>query len=192
MPGRPTGGQLGVPASGGGAGWRRPALGRAEPTGPWRDPGRGVEGRPAAFCRSYMANRSPPAAWSRSLASCWPRRIGVPPQQATDLDTATDGVDQDIADRRTAFGQQLVGVAPPISEEDPVPLERGPQDLDQTREVLGAVHVWHHQVPRRPRAISLRQEPIAHPYRLPVRCRYVTRRRFNRGAVPGVPACPPG
>jgi hypothetical protein len=41
-------------------------------------------------------------------------------------------------------------------------------------------------------AISLRQEPIAHPYRLPVRCRYVTRRRFNRGAVPGVPACPTG
>ena len=49
-----------------------------------------------------------------------------------------------------------------VAQEDPVPGPGRTDDLQETGEVVGSVHLRHHEVPGGPGALRSRKEPVAH------------------------------
>jgi hypothetical protein len=78
-----------------------------------------------------------------------PRHVRAP-HQATHAHAALDRLGEQLGHRRTAVAQQLVGVTPPVGEEEVVAGVERPHLLDQPVEVGAAVHQGLREVARRP------------------------------------------
>ena len=91
------------------------------------------------------------------------------PDQPEDEDTPSCDVGEHVADRGSGPGEQLLGVAPEVSEVDLVVRPRAAQDFVQAGEVFRTVDQWLDQVPRRPAsdvrrrvtALAVAEEPDA-------------------------------
>jgi hypothetical protein len=72
------------------------------------------------------------------------------PDQPAHADAPLDRVGEELRDRRTLVPQQLVGIPPPVGEEQVIAGVQRPHLFHQPVEVGAAVHQRFGEVPRRP------------------------------------------